>query len=91
MKHISLFEAAQQPGLQGGLKPRTAESLRQFCRLIIETGDRGERANPIDAAADLVKDIGYEQWIRDQSDNPVLTERRIENTRELLAWLIASA
>jgi len=87
LKHISLFEAAQQPEVQGGLKPRTVESLRQFCRMIIETGDRGERANPIDAATDLVNGIGYEQWIRDQSDNPVLTERRIENMRELLAWL----
>ncbi len=87
LKHISLLEAAQQPEVQAGLRPRTAESLRQFCRLIIETGDRGERANPIDAAADLIKKIGYEQWIRDQSDNTVLTERRIENTRELLAWL----
>ena len=39
------------------------------------------------AARDLVEAINYEHWVRDQTDNPVLAERRMENVRELLAWL----
>jgi len=69
------------------LKPRSAESLRQFCEMIIKTGDRGERSDPIEAVQDLIEQINYEAWLRDQSDNPVVAERRIENTRELVAWL----
>ncbi len=87
MKHISLFEAAQLPACREALKPRSAESLRKFCDLIIATGDRGERSDPVAAARDLVDSINYEHWVRDQTDNPVLAERRMENVRELLAWL----
>jgi len=86
-RHISLFEAAQLPACQEALKPRSAESLRNFCKLIITTGDRGERSDPVDAARDLIKHIKYEHWVRDQTDNPVLADRRMENVRELLAWL----
>ena len=85
--HLSLFEAALQPDCQAALKPRSAASLAGFCKQIVATGDRGERANPIEAVRDLFEEIAYEAWLRDQSDTPVLAERRIENTRELVAWL----
>ncbi len=87
MRHISLFAAAQLPECLSLLKPASAQSLREFCHRIVATGDRGERADPVEAVRDLFEQIGYEQWIREQSDNVVLTERRIENTRELVAWL----
>jgi ATP-dependent DNA helicase Rep len=86
-RHISLFDAALLPDCRQALKPRTAESLRQFCNLMIATGDRGERADPVEAVRGLVDHIGYENWVRDQADNPVKAERRIENVNELLAWL----
>jgi len=87
MRHISLFEAAQSPDCLSRLKPCSAQSLRQFCNWIIETGDRGERSDPIAAVRDLFERIAYDAWIREQSDNAVVVERRIENTRELVAWL----
>jgi ATP-dependent DNA helicase Rep len=87
MKHISLFEAAQSTDCLSLLKPRSAESLSRFCRQIIETGDRGERADPVAAVQDLFEHIAYDAWIREQSDNAVVAQRRIENTRELVAWL----
>jgi ATP-dependent DNA helicase Rep len=86
-KHIGLFAAAQLPEVRSSLKPRSAESLLQFCKLIVETGDRGERSDPVEAIRDLFERIGYEAWIREQSDKPAVTERRIENTRELVGWL----
>ena len=86
-KHISMFEASLTPDCRAALRPRSAESLRQFNNLIIGTGDRGERANPVEAVADLFEKIGFDQWLRDQADNPARAEQQIENTRELLAWL----
>jgi ATP-dependent DNA helicase Rep len=85
--HLSLFEAALQPDCRAALKPRSAGSLDRFCNLVVATGDRGERGDPIEAVRDLVEEIGYEAWLREQSDTPVLAERRIENARELVAWL----
>ena len=86
-RRLSLFTVSQLPDCRSALTPKSAESLRRFTNLIIEAGDRGERADPINAVQDLFNAIDYETWIRDQSDNPVLTEHRIENTRDLLVWL----
>jgi ATP-dependent DNA helicase Rep len=86
-RHISLFEAAQSRACLSALKPRSAESLQQFCRLLLDTGDRGERADPIEAVRDLFERINYEHWLRDQTDKPHLADLRVENMRELVAWL----
>ena len=42
--HCSLFDAASSPECRAELNPRSAESLRRFCRLITETGDRASAA-----------------------------------------------
>jgi ATP-dependent DNA helicase Rep len=86
-RHCGLFEAAQTPECRAALKPRSADSLMKFCSMISHAGDRGECADPIETVKDLFKRIDYEAWLRDQSDNPAAAERRIENTRELVAWL----
>ena len=86
-KRISMFEASLTPDCRAALKPRSAESLRQFNNLIIGTGDQGERSDPVEAVADLFAKIGFDQWLRDQADNSAQADRQIENTRELLAWL----
>jgi ATP-dependent DNA helicase Rep len=86
-RHCSLFEAAQAPECRAALKPRSVDSLMEFCSMISQAGDSGERTDPIEAVKDLFDRIDYEAWLRTQSDNPAAAERRIENTRELLAWL----
>jgi ATP-dependent DNA helicase Rep len=85
--HLSLFEAAVAPECRAALPARSADSLARFCDLLIATGDRGERSDPVEAVQDLVDAIGYEAWLREQSDNPAAAERRIENAFELVAWL----
>jgi len=86
-RHLSLFEAALTAECRGALVPRSAASLQEFCDLVVATGDAGERSDPIEAARDLVERIAYEGWLRDQAEKPEHAERRIENVRELLAWL----
>ncbi|MDT8321721.1 MAG: UvrD-helicase domain-containing protein [Xanthomonadales bacterium] len=86
-RRLSLFEASLLPECRAALKPRSAASLEAFCRLLVETGDRGERGDPLVAVKDLFERIDYLAWIRDQSDSPPAAERRIDNVRELQAWL----
>lgn len=83
----SLFEASVRPECRSTLTPQSARSLAQFCDLLIATGDRGQRSDPVEAVRDLVDAIGYESWLREQTDKPVLLERRLENVRELVAWI----
>ncbi|MEE4216103.1 MAG: UvrD-helicase domain-containing protein [Xanthomonadales bacterium] len=86
-RHCSLFEAAVSKDCRALLPARSARSLARFCDLLTETGDRGERSDPIAAVRDLVDAIHYESWVREQTDKPALLERRLENIRELLSWL----
>ncbi len=86
-RHLSLFEAAQAAECLARLSQRAARSLADFSRLVIDTGERGERSDPIGAVEDLFDRIGFEAWLRDQSDKPAQAEQRIENLRELVAWL----
>ncbi|MGD8358875.1 MAG: 3'-5' exonuclease, partial [Lysobacterales bacterium] len=81
------FEAATRPDCRSALPARSAESLEYFCRLIVEAGDRGERADPVQAVRDLIDSIGYEAWLREQSDKPATAQQRIDNVHELLKWL----
>ena len=85
--HCSLFAAALAPECRALLMPRSAQSLEGFCKRLIETGDRGERGDPIQAVRSLVDHIRYESWLREQTDKPALLERRLENVRDLVAWL----
>jgi ATP-dependent DNA helicase Rep len=86
-RRLSLFEAALTPECRALLKPRTRDSLRAFCDLLIATGDRGERSDPIEAVRELFDRIAYTDWIREQSDNPAAAEKRLENVKDLLGWL----
>ena len=86
-RRVSLFEAATRSDCRSALPARSAESLESFCRLIVEAGDRGERADPVQAVRDLTDSIGYEAWLRDQSDKPAAAQQRIDNVHELLKWL----
>ena len=83
----SLFEAAVAPACRALLPARSAQSLARFCDLLIATGDTGERSDPVEAVRELVDSIGYEHWLREQTDKPELLQRRLENVRELIAWL----
>jgi len=84
---LSLFEAALRPECRSGIPPRSARSLGEFCDLLVETGDRGNRSDPVEAVRDLVDAIGYASWLREQTDKPPLLERRLENVRELVDWI----
>jgi ATP-dependent DNA helicase Rep len=86
-KHLSLLEASLSAECRAALRPSSAESLRLFSNLMVDTGDRGDRVNPMGAITDLIRDIGYEAWLRDQADSPARAEQQIENSRELVAWL----
>jgi ATP-dependent DNA helicase Rep len=86
-RHVSLFEASLLPDCRAALRPKTVESLRAFSAMIIATGDRGERANPIEAINDLFEQIAYESWLRDQADSPARAEQQLANMKELQAWL----
>jgi ATP-dependent DNA helicase Rep len=85
--HCSLFEASLKADCLSALKPGSRRSLEHFTRVIIETGDRGDRGEPLSAIGEMLDALAYRHWIRDQADNPMEAKKRLDNIEELLGWL----
>ncbi len=83
----SLFAASFEFGLQQVLSERAINKLQGFTNWIALLSDNAERGDPVKVARDLVAEIGYEDWLKDQASDLKVAERRMENVYELLDWL----
>ncbi|TNF35363.1 MAG: DNA helicase Rep [Gammaproteobacteria bacterium] len=84
---ISLFTASFEFGLQEVLSERAFNNLQNFTNWINLMSDNAMRGDGVAVARSLVSEIGYEDWLKDQSNDLKAAERRMENVHELLDWL----
>ncbi len=83
----SLFESSFEFGLREVLNERAFNKLENFTNWITLLSDNAERGDPVKVARDMVEEIGYEDWLKDQCSDLKIAERRMENVYELLDWL----
>ncbi|WP_031434018.1 DNA helicase Rep [Methylomarinum vadi] len=86
-RHISLFAACTEFGLQQRLPEKALQRLHKFCQWIGETAERIEREDTFAVIHDMIKQINYEQWLQENSKTPAAAERKIGNVYELIEWL----
>ena len=86
-RNISLFEASFEVGLKETLSERSYNKLQQFTHWLSLHSDNASRGDGVAVARSIVKDIGYEDWLKDQASDLKIAERRMENVNELLDWL----
>jgi ATP-dependent DNA helicase Rep len=86
-RHICLFAASQELGLQQKLGDKAVQRLRKFCDWIMHTAERIEREDTFAVINELIRDINYEQWLQENSKTPSAAERKISNVYELVDWL----
>ncbi len=86
-RDVSLFAASFEMGLSHILNERALTKLQNFTNWITLLSDNAERGNPVAVARDMVKEIGYENWLQEQSSDLKVAEKRMENVYELLDWL----
>ena len=85
---VSLHAAGFELGLEHVLSPRAHERVGRFTRWLSEMSARAKRGDPVALVKDLIRDIGYEAWLEENSPNPGAAERRVANVNELIEWLI---
>ena len=85
-RHVSLFTAAREHGLQGRIQPAQLEPLQQFCDYIERMGFRAVREPAGPLIRELLTAIRYEQWLYD-SEEPRPAESKWKNVQELCGWL----
>ncbi len=86
-RDVSLFEACFEMGLSTILNERALNKLQNFTNWINLLSDNAERGDPIEVVRDMVKDIGYMNWLEEQSSDIKIAEKRMENVHELTDWL----
>ncbi|MGD8577327.1 MAG: DNA helicase Rep [Thiohalophilus sp.] len=83
----SLFVAAMEFGFGQMLSERIAERLQRFCHWILELQHQSETGPAVSAVRKLIEDIDYERYLLDNSRDPLIAERKMENVNELVGWI----
>lgn len=83
----SIFEAACQPNLQDVLSGKALVSVEQFSRWIVELSDRAVRGDGAATIREMIKTIGYEEWLYESSTSPKAAEMAMANISTLFGWI----
>ena len=86
-RHVSLFSACFEAGLREHVSDRGAERLHEFATWVSRTAEHAENGPPVEAVKEMLEDIRYEGWIRDNAKDPATGDRKWENVQEFLQWL----
>jgi ATP-dependent DNA helicase Rep len=83
----SMFEAAFDPHLQDVLTGKALVSVEQFSRWIVELSDRAVRGDGIATIREMIKAMGYEEWLYESSTSPKAAEMGMANISTLFGWI----
>ncbi len=87
-RHVSLFSACNEIGLSSQLTEAPRQRLQQFHDWIVQRATQLNSAdNKIELANELLEQISYTAYLREDSNNREAAERRMKNVQDLLAWL----
>ena len=86
-RHISLFAASTELGLTQKLSEKSIHRLRKFHDWVIDTADRIERGDTFAVIEQVINQIGYEQFLKEDSKTKESADRKIKNVYDLIEWL----
>lgn len=86
-QHTSLFEACFADELNQHLDTRAALKIRNFAQWLSDTQDRVQRSELIPSLFTMLDELGYQDWLEQESKDEKAAQRRYENVLELMEWL----
>mgnify|MGYP000156216137 FL=1 len=86
-KGTTMFGAACDDDLRGVLAGQAYHSVSQFGRWIVEVSDNAVRGDTEAVVRDLIKSIGYEEWLYEHSASPKAAEMAMSNISTLFKWI----
>ena len=86
-RHISLVTASAELGLSQTVSKQSLARLQKFHDWLLATAERVERDDTFAVIEQMLAEIGYELWLRENSKTSESAERKLKNVQELLAWL----
>ncbi len=86
-RHVSLFAAGFELGLEQLLPEAAVKKLRHFNNWLVDVADRAERGDTFAVIDEFIDALNYEDWLQENSTSDAQADRRMGNVRELLDWL----
>ncbi|MCF7986253.1 MAG: DNA helicase Rep [Methylovulum sp.] len=86
-RHVSLFTASTELGLAQKLSEKSIQRLAKFHDLVINNTARIERGDIDTGIKQMLEQINYSQWLRENSKTKESAERKMKNVDELVDWL----
>ena len=86
-RHISLFAALHEIGLQTRIPEKNLERLQRFGHWLEQVKRNASGDNPVEAIREMLNDIDYEGWLHQNSASNKAAEKRLENVFYLVASL----
>lgn len=86
-RHVSLFRASTEMGLMQKLSDKARQRLNKFTDWVTDTADRIERGDTFSVIEQMIAQVGYEAWLRENAKTPQSAERKMQNVYELIDWL----
>jgi len=87
LRNISMFAASFEMGLEQTLNGKGLQSIQAFTRWLVELNHRLKTEEHIDVVRDLIRDIGYEDWLYESSPSPKAAEMQMKNVSTLFKWI----
>ncbi|WP_317932495.1 DNA helicase Rep [Halioxenophilus sp. WMMB6] len=83
-RHISLFAASQEIGLQSHVSEAALVRLQRFHSWILNLSLQAETDQAMSAIREMIEDIDYLGWLHQNASSAKVAERRMENVYYLL-------
>ncbi len=86
-RHISLFDAIFEVGLEQTLSGKGLASVKRFGETIAKASDNVKRGDSLSVVKELIAYIGYQGFLFDNSSSPKAAEYRWSNVEILISWI----
>ena len=86
-KRFNMFAATVDDDLRGVLGGQAYHAVSNFGRWIVELSDNAVRGDTVAVIRDMIKSIGYEEWLYEQSATPKAAEMAMANISTLFKWI----
>ena len=85
-RHVSLYQACHEFGLEQVLDARHVEKLRRFTAWMNDITRRCSTGDPFTTIKEMIVDSDYENWLYQNSSSELIAKKRMGNV-----WLLAES
>jgi ATP-dependent DNA helicase Rep len=83
----TLFEAAASVEISSVLTGKSLTAIENFVKWIVMSADNAARGDAVAAIRELIKSMGYEEWLYESSNSPKAAEMAMANISTLFGWI----